>query len=100
MNQRVRRAQDRKKTDGSTMATGGHVVHHNRGEQPVVRVPQKATGEVPGDSQHGLAKASPFFKKLAEVLPPTKAEERKAIAEASKEIVDSEIETQEEQEAD
>lgn len=108
MSQRIRRAQDRKnQIDGSTMSTGGHVVRYDRGEAPVVRVPQKATGDVPGDKLTGLAKASPFFQKLAEVLPPTKAEEQKAIAEASEEVVDDpeaeavkETQEEDEQEAD
>jgi hypothetical protein len=64
------------------MATGGHVVHYNRGQEPVVRIPQKTTGDVPAEQAAGLAKASPFFKKLAEVMPKTKAEEKKVVAEA------------------
>ena len=86
MSQRIRRAQGRK----ATMATGGFVSHHDRGEQPEVRVPQRATGDVPGEQLGGLAKASPFFKKLAEVQPPSKAAEQKAIAEASEKVADDE----------
>lgn len=83
MSQRIRRAKDRKNDiDSSTMATGGHVVHHSRETNPVVRVPQKTTGEVPGEKLAGLAKASPFFKPIAEIKPSSKAEEQKAIAEA------------------
>ena len=98
MSQRIRRAQGRK----ATMATGGLVSHHNRGEVPEVRVPQRATGDVSGENLPGLAKASPFFKKLAEMQPPTKAAEQKAIAEAIEDVVDDEPEEVEndEQEAD
>mgnify|MGYP001569948619 CR=1 FL=1 len=85
MSQRIRRAKDRK--NGATMSTGGHIVHHDRGEEVVVRTPpMKSTGNIPGE-QPGFAKASPFFKKLAEVMPPkSKAEEKKVIAEASKPV--------------
>lgn len=93
MSQRIRRAQDRK----ATMATGGHVVHHDRGMDPIVRVPQKATGDVKGDKLAGLAKASPFFKPLAELPPATKADEKKAVAEASQNVEDNEIESDEQE---
>ena len=82
MSQRLSRAKDRKNQEGSTMSTGGLIVHHNRGQEPVVRVPQKATGDVPAEQAQGLAKASPFFKKLAEIAPKTKADEKKVVAEA------------------
>lgn len=97
MSQRIRRAKDRKnQLDGATMATGGHVVHHTRGLNPVVRIPQKVTGEVPSEKLAGTAKASPFFKPIAEIKPSSKAEEKKAIAEAvqpvEKETKDEEAE--------
>lgn len=82
MSQRLRRSRDRKNQEGSTMATGGQIVHYNRGMDPVIRVPQKTTGDVPAEQAAGLAKASPFFKKMAEVMPKSKAEEKKVVAEA------------------
>ncbi len=96
MSQRIRRAQDRKNNQigGSTMATGGHVVHHDRGQDPIVRVPQKATGDVPEEKLAGVAKASPFFKKLAEVLPKSKAEEQKAVAES---VIEKPVEDEDEE---
>jgi hypothetical protein len=85
MNQRSKRALERKRAaqDVSSAAfqTGGHVAAHRRGEDAQVRVPQKATGDVSPEKASGLAKASPFFKKLSEVVKPsTKEEERKVIA--------------------
>jgi len=106
MNQRSKRARDRKKQDlnSATMHTGGHLASHSRKADPVVRTPQKATGDVPAEKIKGLAKASPFFKKVKEALPKSKAEEKKVIAEATetkvteekaskgKEVTDSETE--------
>jgi len=86
MNQRSKRARDRKNGQdigASTFNTGGHVASHRRGSDPVVRTPQKATGDVPAEKISGAAKASPFFKKLKEVLPGSKAEEKKVIAKAT-----------------
>lgn len=82
MNQRSKRAKDRK----ATMATGGHVVHHERGEQPEIRV-QKATGDV---KPTGLAKASPFFKPLEAAIekPKTVEEEKKVIASATESVLE------------
>jgi len=72
------------------MATGGHVVHHDRGETPVVRTPpSKATGDVSGNPA-GFAQASPFFKKLEQEKPKSKADEKKAIAEASTPVKEDE----------
>lgn len=101
MNQRSKRARDRKHGQdigASTMSTGGHVVSHRRGADPVVRTPQKATGDVPGDKAQGIAKASPFFKKLKEVVQPkSKAEEKKVIAEATEDpLAKAEEESKEE----
>jgi hypothetical protein len=67
MNQRIRRASRK----GSTFATGGHVVHHARGAEPEVRVPAE---KQPEPKQPGLAKASPFFKKLSEITKANKNE--------------------------
>lgn len=88
MNQRSKRARDRRRSGqdvgASTMHTGGHIAFHRRAADPVVRTPQRATGDVPGDKAQGLAKASPFFKKLGEVLSPqSKTDEVQAIAEAT-----------------
>lgn len=82
MNQRNKRASERKQNiNGSTMATGGYVVKHSPNEEPEVRVPQKATGDV---KPQGLAKASPFFKKLEDAIKPeTPEKEKKIIAEAT-----------------
>ena len=90
MNQRSKRSSDRKIQDigASVMATGGHVVSHKPKEEPVVRTPQRATGDVPADKVEGLAKASPAFKKVEEVVKPkTKADEKKAIAKATEKKV-------------
>lgn len=90
MNQRNKRSSERKKqnTDGATMATGGHVVRHIPNESPEVRVPSKVTGDV---KPQGVAKASPFFKKIEEVLPPkTKADEKKIIAAATETTIKDE----------
>lgn len=85
MNQRVKRSQDRK----STFATGGQVVQHSRDADPVIRTPQKTTGDVSGEKLAGLAKASPFFQKLEEAIKPqTQEEEKKAIAKATEKIID------------
>jgi hypothetical protein len=85
MNQRSKRARDRKKTqdiDVSTIQTGGYVAHHGRNQDPNVRVP-KATGDMTEGIRSGLAKASPFFKKLKELKPDSPEEEKKAVAEAT-----------------
>ncbi len=90
MNQRQKRARDRRRSQdigASTIQTGGHVAHHRRGSDPVVRTPQKATGDVPGDKARGLAKASPFFKKLKDVVSPkSQDDEKKAIAGAKEDL--------------
>ena len=85
MNQRSKRARDRKHQDvgASTFQTGGHIASHRRGAAPVVRTPQKATGDVPASKMSGAAKASPFFKRLKEILPGSKTEEQKIIAQAT-----------------
>lgn len=69
------------------MNTGGHVASHRRGAAPVVRTPQKATGDVPAEKMLGAAKASPAFRELKEVLPVTKVEEKKVIAKATEKPV-------------
>ena len=97
MSQRIKRAQERK-NDGSTFNTGGYVVHHDRDEQPVVRVPQKTTGDVPAEKLSGVAKASPFFKKLDEpVKPKNKQDEKKVIAEAVEKVLDDKDDTKDSQ---
>ena len=82
MNQRIKKFRDRKAQDTSNVSinTGGHVVQHSAGRDPVVRTPQKATGNLP---DRGFAKASPLFKKIDEVVPLSKEEEKKAIAEST-----------------
>lgn len=84
MNQRNKRASDRK----ATMATGGNIVHHARGEEPEIRV-QKATGDV---KPTGLAKASPFFKPIDVGVekPKTVEEEKKVIASATEKVLEKE----------
>ena len=84
MNQRNKRSSDRK----ATMATGGHIVHHARGEEPEIRI-QKATGDV---KPSGLAKASPFFKPIEAGLekPQSTEEEKKVIASATEKILEKE----------
>lgn len=75
--------------NGSSMATGGFVTHHDRGENPVVRVPQKTTGDLAQPLPIGLAKASPSFKKVEEEsTPKTKEDEKKAIAESVEKIIE------------
>ena len=74
------------------MHTGGHVASHSRTSDPVVRVPQKATGDVPAEKISGAAKASPFFKELKEVLPTSKKEEQKVIAQAVEEVKSEPVE--------
>lgn len=86
MNQKNKRSSDRKRIQdisASTMNTGGHIAAHRRGAEAEVRVPQKATGDVPADKVAGAAKASPFFRELKEVLPTSKAEEKKVVAKAT-----------------
>jgi hypothetical protein len=88
MNQRSKRARDRKRAGqdvgAAVMSTGGHVVSHRRDAEPVVRTPAKTTGDVSGEKVGGVAKASPFFRKLGEVVnPKSKTEEKRAIAEAT-----------------
>ncbi|MCV0439716.1 MAG: hypothetical protein K5880_13905 [Hydrogenophaga sp.] len=102
MNQRSKRARDRKRGQdigASTMHTGGHVAAHRRGADPVVRTPLKATGDIQGDKAQGLAKASPFFKKLGEIVKPkSKEEEKQVIASATEDPVgEAEQESQEEE---
>jgi hypothetical protein len=90
MNQRVKRSKKRKHQDigGSVMHTGGHLASHRRDAEPVVRTPQKTTGDVPGEKAKGLAKASPFFKKLgAKLNPRSKEEEKKIIAAATEDPI-------------
>lgn len=104
MNQRQKRARDRRREGqdigASTMHTGGHVASHRAGAEPVVRTPQKATGDVQGDKAQGLAKASPFFKKLKEIVKPqSKADEKQAIASATEDpITEAETELEPKQE--
>lgn len=82
MNQRSKRARDRK----ATLATGGQIVHHEPGEVPEIKVPQKATGDV---KPSGLAKASPFFKPLDAGLekPQSAEEEKKVVASATEKVL-------------
>ncbi len=95
MNQRQKRARDRRRAQdigASTMQTGGHLAQHRRGSDPVIRTPQKATGDVPGDKARGLAKASPFFKKLKAVIAPKgPEEEKKALAGAKEELPETNV---------
>ena len=88
-----RKAKNHNKLESSTMQTGGHVVHHSREHDPIVKVPQKATGDVSGEKMGGLAKASPFFQPLEEIeVPATPAAEQKAIAESTvEEVKDEEV---------
>ena len=85
MNQRLRRQRDGKNNLGIvTVQTGGHVAQHRANEDAEVKVPQKATGDVKDEKLKGLAKASPFFKKVKEAVKPvTKKEEQKIIAKAT-----------------
>lgn len=92
MNQRNRRSRDRKSEQNigkSTFATGGHVVSHGRAQEPEIKVPQKATGDVPAEKLSGLAKASPFFKKMKEVIIGKKEDEKKVIATATQEVAET-----------
>jgi hypothetical protein len=84
MSQRIKRSQDRK----MTISTGGLVAQHGRGEAPVVRVPQKVTGDIKPELPKGLAKASPFLKKIEPVVPTSEKDEKDAIAKASKTVKD------------
>ena len=78
MSQRIKKAMDRK----ATINVGGNIVAHSREGNPEVM---------------GLAKASPLFKKFEEeVIPASKAEEAKAIAENSVPQEGQEEETEEE----
>jgi len=99
MNQRIKRSRNRK--DFSTMATGGHVVNHAPKQEAEVRTPSKATGDVKGDNLSGLAKASPFFKKVTErVLGRTEKEKAEAIEEnvEKKNVSEPGVEEQDEDE--
>jgi len=82
MNQRNKRASDRK----ATLATGGNIVHHAPGKEPEIRV-QKVTGDV---KPSGLAKASPFFKPIESGLkkPKSVEEEKKVIASATEKVIE------------
>lgn len=97
MNQRSKRSSDRKRIQDismSVMHTGGHVAAHRRGVEPEIRVPQKTTGDVPAEKVAGIAKASPYFKELKEVMPTSEAEEKKVVAKATeKPVVKSEKKT-------
>ena len=88
MNQRNKRARDRK----ATLSTGGHVVHQERGKEPEVKV-QKTTGDV---KPNGLAKASPFFKPLEAGLekPQSPEEEKKVVASATEKILKNDKKTE------
>lgn len=102
MNQRSRRAKKGKGVQdisGATINTGGLIARHDRGKDPEIRVPQKTTGDIPAEKAKGLAKASPLFKKLKElVLPESKVDEAQAVAEASVEVEEQEEPEAEEQE--
>ncbi len=97
MNQRIKRSKDKKRAahqdiSGSTMNTGGMIVRHDRGKDPEIRVPQKVTGDIPAEKAAGLAKASPLFKKIEDVVKPkSKAEEAKAVAEATTEVEETKV---------
>ena len=85
MNQRVNRSKKGKGQDvsGATLSTGSHVVRHDRGKETDVRSLQKATSDASAEREKGLAKASPFFKKVRDaILPKSKDEEAKAVAKA------------------
>lgn len=101
MSQRIKRAIERKQSTGFvSIATGGFVAQHSRDNDPHVRVPQKATGDIKPEAEmpQGLAKASPKFKKLEDLLPKTKIDEAKAIAEASIKLEKEEEKKEEEAE--
>jgi hypothetical protein len=93
MNQRVKKSNKGKGNQdisASVMNTGGHVVSHSRDNEPVIRTPQKATGDVPAEKLQGLAKASPFLKKIKDVVTPkSKEEERRVIAQSTEKVVES-----------
>ena len=62
--------------------TGGFGARHARGKDPVIEVPPKITGDVKDHKLSGLAKASPFFNRVKEIIQPkTQEEEKKTIAE-------------------
>lgn len=86
MNQRSKRSNKGKgnNLDGMTLNTGGHVAKHMPNEEPEVKVPQKVTGDIKDEKLTGLAKASPFFKKVKDAIKPvTQKEETKIIAKAT-----------------
>jgi len=69
---------------GSTLNMGGLIARHDRGKDPEVRVPLKATGDIPAEKAKGLAQASPLFQPIKDaVKPESKQEEAKAVAEAT-----------------
>lgn len=95
MNQRVKRSakgkglseEPKQNLRGATLSTGSHVVKHDRGENVQVKSLQKATGDADKAKQKGLAKASPFFKRLKDKFTPqTKEDEAKTIAQSRKEV--------------
>lgn len=98
MNQRQKRARDRRRAgqdvSRSFFGTGSFVSSNRRGDEAIVKMPQKATGDVQDEQVTGLAKASPFFRKLEEepVVPETKEEEKRIIASAVEEDEDDEDE--------
>jgi len=97
MNQRSKRARDRKNKVGfATMNTGGHTAHHSRDAAPEVQVPaKKVTGDVKGGTLEGLAKASKFFKEVVSKVPKTRDEEKKTIAANKVDLKKTKIEEKE-----
>ena len=80
MNQRSKRARDRKRESFVSMATGSHnTLRRTTGDMKgIVQLPPaKATAP----KRDGLAKASPAFKAIKASELTSKAEEKKALAE-------------------
>lgn len=85
MNQRSRRDG---KADYVSVATGGNNTLHRPGQDPIVQVPSKATGEIKNDEPKGIAKASPNFKPIEPKSPENKEDEKKAIANNTKPVTE------------
>ena len=81
MNQRSKRARDRKRESFVSMATGGHnTLRETTGSMKgIVQLPPaKATDK---SKREGLAKASPAFKAVKPVDIPSAEDQQKALAE-------------------
>jgi hypothetical protein len=91
MSQRLKRAKNRNKGNNVgfiAASTGSFGTRMSRGEPTEVEVPKKVTGDVRNDKMKGLAKASPFFKKVRDKITPSKEDEKKALAKNIKPIED------------